>query len=349
MNIGLFNIDYKSAALNQLEQLYFKKEQVPDFLKKVQENSTISEMVVLSTCNRVELYYRAPDLTEAKRWLADYLTTQKLISDDVINMASSEKNSPKDIIWHLFRVASGVESMVFGDGEILAQVKSAYDISSKIGMTKSAFNKLFQSAIAAGKRVRSETDIAKGAYSVSSIAVEAIKKHFNDQLTGKNLLIVGTGTMGMRALKKVSALEKANIFISNRSESGVHRLAEKYKATALPISRLNESLKLMDAVIWATSSDTYLISKKETAHIDTLPQIMVDIGIPRNVNPDIEELGTIRLITIYGLQKIADETIENRKAQLEAVNLILRDEFEKLNTWHQNRTAAAPSQQACPA
>ncbi len=345
MNIGLFNIDYKSAALNQLEQLYFKKEQIPEFLKKVQENSTISEMVVLSTCNRVELYYRAPNLSEAKHWLADFLTTQKMISNDVIQVASSDTNTPKDIIWHLFRVASGIESMVFGDGEILAQVKNAYDTSAKIGMTQPAFNKLFQSAIAAGKRVRSETDIAKGAYSVSSIAVEAIKKHFDSQLTGKNILIVGTGTMGMRALKKLAAIGQANIWIANRSHSGLQRLAEKYNAKAVNMDDLNQTLEIVDAVIWATSSDTYLVSKKEMSQMATPPQIMIDIGIPRNVNPDIEEIETIKLVTIYGLQKIADETIENRKAQLEAVNHILKDEFEKLNNWHQNRSAQTPQLQ----
>jgi len=339
MNIGLFNIDYKSAALNQLEELYFKKEHIPDFLKKVQENSMISEMVVLSTCNRVELYYRAPDISEAQQWLSQFLGSQKGISTEVSKLASQKKYTPQDIIWHLFRVASGVESMVFGDGEILAQVRSAYDTSVKHGMTQPAFNKLFQSAIAAGKRVRSETDIAKGAYSVSSIAVEAIRKEFNSNLDGKKVVIVGTGTMGMRALKKLAALKEAKIFIANRSESGLQRLAEKYHATVIPIAEIIPNLEHCDAVIWATSSDTYLINKKDLETLKSLPQIMVDVGIPRNINPDIEEVTATKLLTIYGLQKIADETIENRKAQLEAVNLILKEEFEKLNSWHKNRSA----------
>jgi glutamyl-tRNA reductase len=341
MNIGLLKIDYKTASLNQLEQLYFKKEKLPTFLSAVQENSDISEMVVVSTCNRVEVYFRATDIPKSKQWIAHYIQDQRGIPDDTINILTKDDLSPNEVIWHLFRVASGIESMVFGEGEILTQIKSAYELSAKVGMTKPSFNKLFQSTIAAGKRVRAETDIAKGSYSVSSIAIEAVRKHFKDQFSEKKILIVGAGTMGLRALKKLSALAHAHLFITNRSDSKLSRILTKYHATHIPYSELSDHLPSMDAVIWATSSDTYLIDHTHLTALSKYPEVMVDLGIPRNVNPTVEQLPNIHLYTIYGLQKIADETIENRRAQLQSANAILKEEFEKLTSWHTHRTAIA--------
>lgn len=337
MNIGILRADFKTAALNELENVYIKKNHLDQFLAFARQNDEIEEMVVLSTCNRVEIYFRASNLSLASYLIQNYISNIKELTIERISQILNENHNTEEVIYHLFRVTAGVESMVFGENEILMQVKNAYDAAVTSGTTQPTFNKLFQTAIATGKRVRSESDITKGSYSVSSIAIEAVRSHFASLFFEKKILIVGAGTMGLRALKKLDALNHPSLFMTNRTDGQLTTLKDDHAFTQIDYREMPGYIQHMDAIIFATGSDQYLLSKNDLLKMPSTNKVIVDLGIPRNVHPNVDSVEDATLFTIYGLQNIANETVKQRKKQLGLINAIITEEFARLNQWHIKR------------
>lgn len=333
MNIARLSADFKTAALSDLEKLVSNLETTTILLNRLIQDSSLNECTILSTCNRIECYFESDDAhTTARQIIKIFADTKELTPETVDRIFDLNTDTVKNIR-HLFHVTSGTESMVFGENEILGQVKIAHEHSRHLGATKSILNKVFQAAITTGKRVRTETDISKGAYSVSSIAIEGIREHYPNMLD-QSIFIVGVGTMGMRCIKKLSALGHRSLSIANRGEEKLDRICHKYQIKRIPYAQMHTHLDTVDIVIMATSTSDYLICAEHINTLKSKPKMIVDLGIPRNVCPDIDALESTSLLSLEGLQKIADRTVKNRKKEMSKITTIIADEMTKLEKWY---------------
>lgn len=330
MTIGCLQIDFKFADLSDIESVYIPKTMWPSFAKQVQEDSPLMEMVILATCNRFELYFVAQDQEQAYRWLLETISELKELDPNHIKTKMRLLQGTA-ALQHLFRVAAGMESMVFGEDEILSQIKSAYTDFQALGLTKALFNKIFQTAIAAGKRARHETEISRGSYSVSSIAVDAIRELRLDYF-GASILIIGAGTIAMRALKKLHALGHPNITMCNRTDSKIVQLQQQFNIHALPFKSLSKSVATFDIVLIATAATDYLVTP-DVFHDHSTTHLILDLCVPRNVDPDVATHPQVRLLTVDNLQKIADKNVNKRQKEHIKVTLILDDEMAKIDQW----------------
>lgn len=331
MIIGCLRIDFTFAHLSEIESVYIPKSNWPVFAKQVMEESPIFEMVILATCNRFEIYFTTQDTDTAFSWLYTTIASQKELPIEKIKTAMKTL-SGRDAIQHLFQVSAGVESMVFGEDEILSQVKSSYADFQALGLTKSMLNKLFQTAIAAGKRARHETEISRGAYSVSSIAVDTIRELRLDYF-GSKILIIGAGTIAIRALKKLHALGHPHVWLCNRTDEKVIPLVSQYGVQHLAFANRDTHIHTFDIILIATASTEYLLDIHTPIAENTL---ILDLCVPRNVDPDLGK--KTQLLTIESLQAIATKNVSSRRKEYTKVSLILDEEMDKLSQWLLRKT-----------
>lgn len=334
MNIGFLGVDYQSAELNDLESIVFNQNDIASFYNRCNSEPNIHEAVVLSTCNRVEIYFNATQFEDAVNWIKAFLVETHNMTLPALNKLLVEAHGPS-VIDHLFRVTAGIESMVLGENEILGQVKNAYEFACQCGSTGPQLNKIFQMAVAVGKRVRKETHISQGAYSVSSIAVDAVKEKYRDENSNPRILIVGAGTMALRAIKKLVSLGWENIWITNRSEDKLNRLAQKYNIEVLSFHEFKQHLDDFDTMIVAVSRPDYMITYDDLKHTISRSKTIIDLGVPRNVDPKSRELDLVSLLTMDELKEVADQNLKKRHGEVDKVHEIIKDELGKLLHWHQ--------------
>ena len=331
MSLGLVSADFRNTELKALETVYFNAESVLQFLKGFPSDTPVQEIVILSTCNRVECYFISEDPLVASDWILKQWASFKKLDMGVVESILKVRVNEIVVHEHLFRVVSGLESMVLGETEILGQTKQAYDLSQREGWTKGYLNKLFQTAIATGKRVRTETEISQGSYSVTSIAIEAMRERFVD-FYRKSIVILGAGTMGVRAIRKLSSLEHPDVTLVNRTVETAKPLVEGFGLKTLSYELFFRTVSNYDIVLLATGADAYLINK---AHFENMvkPTLVIDLGIPRNANPNLIEVQGLELLSVYGLRDIADKTLLERRTSLIETSHILEDELDKFHQW----------------
>ena len=329
MGIGLLGVDHTVVDITHMEPIFLNKDGKQAFRERVLESDIISEFVVLTTCNRIEFYFVSDDFDEGKMWIVQNLSDQKQVDQDLVTTLLKSYNA-EQTIQHLFEVSSGVQSMVFGENEILTQVKDAYEDSLSQKLTGPLLNKCFQMAIAVGKRVRTETGISRGAYSVSSIAVDAVRQKRLDYF-GKSILIIGMGTMGRRCLTKLHALGHPDITIANRTESTADSLASQFDVRVLPFNDLDHNVGKFDIIISAITTKKPLLS--ETYFVKDKKYLTVDLGLPRNVDESLHQWGNIDLVNVEGLKEIAQANVRKRQAELSKVEFIIDDEMNRFKHW----------------
>ena len=333
MKLGFIGTDHKRSPLRDIELIYLKNESWQAFCQMVRDESPITELVILATCNRFELYFVAENVDDAGHWLTSFIADSANIPRETIRtIVYSLTNS--EVITHLFNVASGVESMVFGEDEILSQVKKAYADFHALNTTGPTTNKLFQSAIGVGKRVRHETEISRGSYSISSIAIDAIRELKLDYFE-HSILIVGTGTMGYRAIKKLVSIGHPSITICNRTLEKASKIAEELGVYVLDYGALADSVRQFNIVIVATAASDYVI---RPAHFQnpSATSLIVDLTVPRNVDPAID-MATCQVISVDGLKQIADKNVMKRRKEALKIQAILEDEQLKYEQWLHRR------------
>ena len=333
MMIGLFGINHTQTEIKNFEPIFLNKDGKTQFRDALKNTTIIHECVVLTTCNRVEFYFVSDDLELAKNWIVAQVSAQKDIDPSYIDALLKLYNT-EDAIQHLFHVASGVQSMVVGENEILSQVKEAYDNAYNLNLTGPLLNKCFQSAIATGKRVRSETEISRGSYSVSSIAVDAIRQSLLDYF-GRSILIIGMGTMGVRCLKKLHALGHPNLTVCNRTYEVAERYAKEYNVQLIDYQEINARVKDFEIIISAVTEKQFIILS--TFFDDEKSHFLVDLGLPRNVDPKVTMYSRIELVNVDGLKEIATKNVKRRQGELAKVELIIDDEILRFNQWLQNK------------
>jgi glutamyl-tRNA reductase len=319
----------------------FVRRGLGEALTSLVSRSEVGEGVVLSTCNRAEVYATCADPAAAERALR--LFVSEFHGMDAAHIDPHLYALTNDAVaQHLFRVASGMDSLVVGEPQILGQVKEAYTIAAERHCTGGLLNKLFHSAFAVGKRVRSETGLAEGAVSVSFAAVSLARKIFG-RLNELTVLVLGTGEMGALTARHLQAQHVKEILIASRTETHAATLAEEIGATVVPWSRMTAALTAADIVITATGSPEPIVTRRhvqESMHAGrTRPLFLIDIAVPRDIDPAAGNVEQVFLYNIDDLRGIVQENLARRTAEIEQAEAIVREEVGKFNVWLRSRDA----------
>jgi glutamyl-tRNA reductase len=335
LHVGALVTDFRSSSIYMRDKLYLEKERLQLFLDSIPQDSPLHEIVALCTCNRVELYYVCKDHDEASSWLSKYLSDFHHIPFSTLKEHLTNF-SCEAAVEHLFRVASGVESMVFGEHEILGQIRQAYFVCFKKEKTSSYLNRLFQQSIATGKQVRNRTAAGRGALSIASIAVEKMLE-IADDLSDKRILVVGVGSMGLRALKRLHLIDHGKLGISNRTDLRAKRFCEHFDAEYVPFDRFTESLKNFEIVLLATSSQKCIL---DISHVRdrSSPLLIIDLGAPCNADPALGNMENVKLVCIDDLRTTANERLGNRMDELNAIEKIIRQQVNEFIRWYRFKT-----------
>ena len=319
MHIGVLGLNHRTAPVELREQLAFQTQELPQALEAIRQTLRIPECVILSTCNRVELYTLLPELDGHAGRLKSFLADFHDLSLDCLGDRLYWYLQP-DSVRHLFRVAAGLESMVVGESEILGQVREAYSQAVSCETVGPVFHRLFQTAIRTGKEVRNKTRIGQGAVSVSSVAVELARRIFQS-LETKRVLILGAGQMGEATLQCLKAQGVGSVLVANRSLESASALAQAFDGQAILLEELESALIQADIMISSTAADHFILRQPQVRAVMTArrqrPLFLIDISVPRNLDPRIGELENVYLYDIDDLEGIA---CANRRMRLNEVN-----------------------------
>ena len=329
MSILCLGLNYKTAPVELRERLAFADGEMGERLREIRDLGDIEESVVLSTCNRVEIYVASESLGEADEHLAQYLIDHFGIENpsgiEFYHLAGDGAAR------HLFRVASGLDSMVLGETEIFGQVKKAYQLACDAKGTGRRMNKLFQQAFRVGKLVRSSTRIQQGSTSVGSVAVELAEKIFGD-LGGCHVMVIGAGEMSRQTAQSLRSRGASSIFVSNRSYDKAEELAAELDGEAVRFDDWEGTMKNVDIVVTSTSAPHYILHPEMVSHAiqhrGGRSLFMIDIAVPRDIDPAINEIDNVYLYDIDDLERIAEIARVEREKQIAACDLVIERHIE---------------------
>lgn len=339
--IGLIGISHKTSPIAIREQFSVAKDEIIPFSELLQKETNISDLVVLSTCNRTEIYFsqNTYDFHLASKLVYKTLKQFKGIQNKYWHSFYSFANS--DAIRHLFEVASGIDSMIIGEDQIIGQLKEAYIFCTRAALTDAVLMRLFQKSFEASKRVRTETKIKMGTTSVSSAAVQKCS-NLLENLSDKRVLLVGAGETGSLVLQSLNKKGARKITVTNRTDEKAQKLANWHKCTALPFEQVRTHLYLYDIVIVATGSIVPLITREmieeSIEERNNHSQIFIDISVPRNIEENVEEREAIQLFTIDDLQEIVNTSMEKRKGSICSANPIIDESVNEFCEWLASRS-----------
>lgn len=342
-NINIIGLSHKTANLEDRERVSIENNNT-ELLKSI-INQTIEEAVVLSTCNRFEIYFVSSSnetaIFHVKKIIKDYFNVTEEKLSEIIYIKNGES-----AIFHLFSVSASLDSMVIGENEIINQVKEAYSFSVNNDYTGKLINKLFHDAFRVAKKVKTETGISSHPVSVSYIATILIKNIFKD-LSTKNLLLIGAGQMAELLMKYLKEEEFNKLIIANRSYSNAKQLTNKYdlQADIIDFDSFNCVLEDIDLMISSVSCKDLLLDKQQLQTImhkrNNKPLVIIDIGVPRNIDPECKVLTGVFLHNIDDLQTIAYQNQVNRIQEIGQAEKIIEKAVKSFKNWH-NECEAIP-------
>ncbi len=323
-----FKITYQNAPSYVREKFSFSKKHRNELIKQICSETGVTGCVILTTCNRTEIFASA-DRGES---IEGIILLLKDICSDVENYL--EVSTGTEVIRHIFRVVSGLESLIIGEDQILAQVKNNYFECRDECSTNSLLDIIFNQAIRVGKLVRTKTEISKGGVSVGSAAVTLAENIFGS-LQGKKILIVGAGEMSCLIAKSLSSKGLKGVYVSNRNYETARNIAETIGGQALKFDYLMDHIKVSDLVITATSAPHTIIHKQDVQEILKERKndlVIIDIAIPKDVDDAVGQLEGVHLYNIDSLSEIAKENMELRREEAEKASIIVEDELIKIET-----------------
>ena len=346
MHIVVVGLNHRSAPVELRERLAFRREQLPQAFARLREELGVQEAAILSTCNRVEIYAGVPELDGAVGRLQGFLSGHGAVQPEGLIERLYAHAEPHSIR-HLFCVTSGLDSMVLGEAEILHQVKHAYEWAKDYGATGKVFNVLFQRALNAAKAVRTHTAIGRGGTSIGSVAVELAQKIFGG-LCGSAVLLIGAGKIGEVTLKRLAERGVGSVRIMNRSPGRAADLASAYGVEAAALEELPRQLREADIVITSTSAPAHLLGRAQAEAAmrsrHQRPLCIVDLGVPRNVEPSVGSLENVYLFNVDDLQGLVDHSHARRQQALQASQEIIDVKTERFLAWLQDEVSpCAPS------
>ena len=334
MDIGLLTTSYKTTDVEIREQLAIPESDVKPLIAFIKKECKVNEVMVLSTCNRVEFYIQSENpirkLDSVERAFCRYLGLnekpachfQKLTGTEAVN--------------HIFRVASSLEAMVIGEPQISGQIKNYFHLSVEAGGCGFYLNQIMNRAFITAKRVRSETEIAKFAVSISFAAVELAKKIF-DQLDERVILIVGAGEMAELAVNHLLKAGCSHLLVTNRTFSRAVSLAEKFNGSAVRFEYMANHLETADIIISSTGAKGFVIQHamivkcmKKRKH---RPMFLIDIAVPRDIEPKINDVGNAYVYDIDDLKTVVDTNLKFRENEAKKAEIIIEDELARMEEW----------------
>jgi len=335
MGIIVIGMNHKTAPVHIRERLSLSCDDNSRMLDEIKEFSQVHEVMYLATCNRVEVVANIEDNVSGVEQLKSFIFSHGNLPHDEMKECLYIYRD-HEAIRHLFRVASSLDSMVMGEPQILGQVKDAYRYCVEHKTSGIILNKLLHHAFRVAKRVRTETGIANNAVSVSFAAVELAKKIFG-YLNGKTVLLIGAGEMSELAAKHLINNGVSKIIFANRTYENAVRLANDFHGMPVSFDFLEEKLKDADIVISSTGAPGYIIT--ERIIVDALRRrknrliFLIDIAVPRDVDPAVEEIDNVFLYNIDNLQEIVDENVKNRMREADRAEAIITDEVINFSNW----------------
>jgi len=334
MHLVLVGLSHKTAPVEIREKLTFPADRQPDALSRLTSGPEINEAVIVSTCNRTEIYAVATSADGGTDAVIDFLCDYHALDRHEL-VRSLYIVTGDAVVRHLFRVIASLDSMVVGEAQILGQVKEAYDHAFNAGVTDRAFNKLFRQSFEVGKRVRTETAIGESAVSISYAAVELAKKVF-DCLNGRTILILGAGKMSELTAKHLVSNGVTRVLVANRTFARAEELAARFSGTPVPYETLYEHIGDADIVISSTAATEYVITKADLARVAksrNRPLFLIDIAVPRDIDPGVNDLGGVFLYDIDDLSGVVSSNLEERMAEARKAEGIIDEEIAAFFGW----------------
>ena len=341
MNLFLLGASHHSAPVDLRERIDFARRGVVEALAELAEIPGVSEAVVLSTCNRSEIYIASEIPGRVREALPSFMSAFHDVPESELSPHLYSRTEA-DAARHLFRVAAGLDSLVVGEPQILGQVKDAYTVASERGYTRVLLNRLFHWSFGAGKRVRSETGLGEGAVSVSYAAISLARKIFGD-LRSRQVLLVGAGEMAELTATHLRTQQVRRIGVANRTGSHAAALAARIDGEAVPWENITEELASADIVVTATGSATPIVTRVDVEAAmrprRDRPLFIIDIGLPRDVEPAAANIEQVFLYNIDDLRSIVQENLARRQAQVDRAELMVAEEVDRFMRWLRSRAA----------
>ena len=330
MYLKVIGVNHKTAPIEVREKFSITKEAVQNGLENIHHYEGLHEAVILSTCNRTEVYTVTDSINDiTKRFIFDLVDNYDEIDEYFYSFNGAE------CIRHLFRVASSLDSLILGEGQILSQVKAAYATSKEYNATGTIFNTLFNRAIATGKAVRTDTKIAYNSVSVSYAAVELAKKEL-ETLRGKKALIFGAGKMAQLTVQHLISNGIDKIYVANHHIERAEELAEKIgvECEAVEWSKALEIAVNVDVIVTSTGAPHYVVKSAQTKELmqrrNNRKLFIIDIAVPRDVEPEVGEIEGVTLYNVDDLEAVVDEHISQRREEAKLAKKIVDENVETL-------------------
>jgi len=335
MQLALVGVSHKTAPVEIRERLAFNSEALRLALKSLTGRQDVSEAMILSTCNRVEVVAESPD----DRLIREFLCEFHEIPHDVVSKhLYSFRNV--DAIRHVFRVAASLDSMMIGEPQILGQIKEAFRIAADAGTVGMHLSALMNRAFAVAKKVRSETGISQFAVSISYAAVELARKIFGD-LSGKTVMIIGASKMGELAAKHLKRNGVSSVLVTNRTFERAVELAQVFEGAAVPFEHFVDHIDRADIVISSTGAPHFIITKMLAEQIihrrKNRPMFLIDIAVPRDIDPAVNEIDNAFLYDIDDLQQVIDANLKERMKEASKAEEIIDSEVQAFCVKMQSR------------
>ncbi len=335
MLILAVGVNHRTAPVEIREKLSFSEQSLGDWLKKLKAYPAIEGCVIISTCNRTEIYAATREMDEGLGAVRDFLSGKSGVDISEIKNCTYT-HTLYDAIRHLFRVSAGLDSMVLGETQILGQVRQAYQSACRYGSSNRVLNTLFQQAITVGKRVRTETGIDKNSVSISYTAVELARQSFGS-LRGKVVLVIGAGKMSELTALHLVSNGVEGIIVSNRSYHRAVDMARKFGGRAVRFDRLFEFMVQADIVISCTSATHYVVRLGDVVELMKSRRgrriMFIDIAVPRDVDPAAGKVEGVTLYDVDDLQNVVDRHLSERKKAAVAGEGIIEAELEQFLKW----------------
>ncbi|WP_342472263.1 glutamyl-tRNA reductase [Metasolibacillus sp. FSL H7-0170] len=335
MHTLIVGLNYKTAPVEIREKLSFIESEIPNAMEALQQQKSILENVIVSTCNRTEIYAVVDQLHTGRYYIKRFLAEWFNISIEEFE-GHLFIHEEQQAIQHLFKVTAGIDSMILGETQILGQVRNSFLQGQNLGATGTVFNQLFKQAVTFAKRAHNETAIGENAVSVSYAAVELAKKIFGS-LKKTHVAILGAGKMGELAIQNLYGNGVGKVTVVNRTFEKAQDLASKFDGTAKSMQELQCTLLDADILISSTGSTNYVIDYELMQYVARMrkgqPLFMVDIAVPRDLDPRIADLPNVFLYDIDDLQGIVEANLAEREKAAEQITQMIDYEIVEFKTW----------------
>ncbi|MFA5099790.1 MAG: glutamyl-tRNA reductase [Candidatus Omnitrophota bacterium] len=325
MHIKVIGLNHKTAPIDIREKVSFSADKLDRALLALKSRGAVKENLILSTCNRTELYAVIDDSAAVSDPLGDFLADFHGLDHTQLAQYLYEKND-KAAVSHLFEVVSSLDSMIVGETQIFGQVKDAYFKARTLNTLGRTLDSIFEEAIRVGKKVRTETQIGKGAVSTSTAAIELARKIF-ETLDGKTVLIIGAGKIGEMTVRNLHSRGVSTVLVANRTLQKAHELARVFGGSAVSFDDLAACMRRADIIISSTSAPHFVITRDQAAAAvrqrDNEPLFFIDLGVPRNIDPLANTLDNVYVYNIDDLASVRDANIRDRMAAARDAHAII--------------------------